>query len=88
MARTIHKTEQPVILEGYQAVLKPGKFGYKLSALVDQAIVDKLEDERTEVLKWAEGKLKNPKRSTLKPEPWEDHGSYSVRSAGPVGSKV
>src|SRR5210317_66027 len=81
MARTIHKTEQPVILEGYQAVLKPGKFGYKLSALVDQAIVDKLEDERTEVLKWAEGKLKNPKRSTLKPEPWEEvtEGKYQVK---------
>ena len=79
--RTIHKTEQPVILEGYQAVLKPGKFGYKLSALVDQATVDKLEDERTEVLKWAESKLKNPKRSTLKPEPWEEvsEGKYQVK---------
>src|SRR6056300_297937 len=81
MARTIHKTEQPVILEGYQAVLKPGKYGYKLSALVDQDTVDKLEDERTEVLKWAEGKLKNPKRSTLKPEPWEEvsEGKYQVK---------
>jgi len=81
MARTIHKTEQPVILEGYQAVLKPGKYGYKLAALVDQATVDKLEDERTEVLKWAEGKLKNPKRSTLKPEPWEEvtEGKYQVK---------
>jgi len=81
MAQTIHKTEQPVVLEGYQAVLKPGKFGYKLSALVDQATIDKLEDERTEVLKWAEGKLKNPKRSTLKPEPWEEvtEGKYQVK---------
>ena len=81
MARTIHKTEQPVVLEGYQAVLKPGKYGYKLAALVDQAVVDKLEDERTEVLKWAEGKLKNPKRSTLKPEPWEEvtEGKYQVK---------
>ena len=81
MARTIHKTEQPVVLEGYQAVLKPGKYGYKLAALVDQVVVDKLEDERTEVLKWAEGKLKNPKRSTLKPEPWEEvtEGKYQVK---------
>ena len=81
MARTIHKTEQPVVLEGYQAVLKPGKYGYKLAALVDQTTVDKLEDERTEVLKWAEGKLKNPKRSTLKPEPWEEvtEGKYQVK---------
>ena len=79
--RTIHKTEQPVILEGYQAVLKPGKFGYKLSALVDQATVDKLEDERTEALKWSKSRLTNPKRSTLKPEPWEEvsEGKYQVK---------
>ena len=81
MAQTIHKTEQPVVLEGFQAVLKPGKFGYKLSALLNQETIDKLEDERTELLKWAEGKLKNPKRSTLKPEPWEEikDGQYQVR---------
>ena len=30
MARTTHTTPEPVILEGYQAVMKPGKFGYKL----------------------------------------------------------
>ena len=72
MPRTIHKTEQPVILEGYQAVLKPSKFGYSLSAIVEQSIVDTLEDDRVESLKWAETKLKNPKRSTLRPEPWEE----------------
>ena len=54
MTRTIHKTEQPVVLEGYQAVLKPSKFGYSLSALVDSDLVDKLEEDRTESLKWAE----------------------------------
>jgi hypothetical protein len=36
MAQTIHVTQQPVVLEGYQAVLKPSKFGYSLSAIVDQ----------------------------------------------------
>ena len=81
MPRTIHKTEQPVVLEGYQAVLKPSKFGYSLAALVDQSIVDVLEDDRIESLKWAESKLKNPKRSTLKPEPWEEvtEGQYKVK---------
>ena len=72
MARTIHKTANPVTLEGFQAILAPSKFGYSLSAVVDTNVVDKLEDERSEVLKWAESKLKNPKRSTLKPEPWEE----------------
>jgi len=96
MTRTIHKTEQPVVLEGYQAVLKPSKFGYSLSALVDSDLVEKLEEDRTESLKWAETKLKNPKRSTLKPEPWEEvaEGQYKIKfswneeSKPPVVDKI
>ena len=81
MSRTIHKTDKPVTLEGFQAVLSPSKFGYSLAAVVDESIIDKLETERTEVLKWAESKLKNPKRSTLKPEPWEEvsEGKYKLK---------
>ena len=81
MAQTIHVTQQPVVLEGYQAVLKPSKFGYSLSAVVDQDLVDRLEADRTESIKWAESKLKNPKRSTLKPEPWEEvaEGKFKVK---------
>ena len=81
MARTIHKTDQPVTLEGFQAILAPSKFGYSLSAVVDSSVIDKLETERAEVLKWAESKLKNPKRSTLKPEPWEEvaEGKYKIK---------
>lgn len=72
MAQLTHVTQQPVVLEGYQAVLKPSKFGYSLSALVDGALIERLEADRVETLKWAESKLKNPKRSVLKPEPWEE----------------
>ena len=81
MSRTIHKTDKPVTLEGFQAVLAPSKFGYSLSAIVCEEIIDTLENERAEVLKWAESKLKNPKRSTLKPEPWEEvaKGKYKVK---------
>ena len=81
MARTIHTTEKPVTLEGFQAILAPSKFGYSLSAIVDSTLIDKLETERSEVLKWAESKLKNPKRSTLKPEPWEEvsEGKYKLK---------
>ena len=81
MARTIHKTGKAVTLEGFQAVLEPGKFGYSLSAVVGNDIIDKLETERTDVLKWAESKLKNPKRATLKPEPWEEvaKGQYKIK---------
>ena len=62
--RNIHVTPEPVTLEGFQAVLKPSKFGYSLKALVGEELISKLETERGECLKWAESKLKNPKRST------------------------
>ena len=81
MSRTIHLTEDPVTLEGFQAILAPSKFGYSLSAIVDKNTIEKLETERSDVLKWAESKLKNPKRSTLKPEPWEEvaTGKYKIK---------
>mgnify|MGYP003108668578 CR=1 FL=1 len=81
MSRTIHTTDKPVTLEGFQAILAPSKFGYSLSAIVDSDTIDKLETERSDVLKWAESKLKNPKRSTLKPEPWEEvsDGKYKLK---------
>ena len=81
MSRTIHKTDKPVTLDGFQAILAPSKFGYSLSAVVDDSIVDTLEEERNEQLKWAESKLKNPKRSTLKPTPWEEvsEGKYKLK---------
>ena len=81
MSRTIHKTDKPVTLDGFQAILAPSKFGYSLSAVVDDSIVNTLELERDEQLKWAESKLKNPKRSTLKPTPWEEvsDGKYKLK---------
>ena len=81
MARNVHVTQEPVTLEGFQAILAPSKFGYSLSSIVDTDTVTKLETERADVLKWAESKLKNPKRSTLKPEPWEEvsDGKYKLK---------
>ena len=78
--RNVHVTDI-VTLEGFQAILEPGKFGYSLSAVVSSDVVDKLETERADVLKWAESKLKNPKRSTCKPEPWEEvaEGKYKLK---------
>tara|TARA_R100001082_G_scaffold45325_1_gene24188 strand:+ start:1127 stop:1684 length:558 start_codon:yes stop_codon:yes gene_type:complete len=78
--RTVHVTDT-VTLEGYQAVLEPGKFGYSLSAVVDKDTIDTLENERVDVLKWAESKLKNPKRATCKPTPWEEvaEGKYKIK---------
>ena len=80
MPKNVHVTDE-VTLEGFQAILEPGKFGYSLSAVVSQDIADKLETERAEVLRWAESKLKNPKRATLKPTPWEEvsDGKYKIK---------
>ena len=79
--RNIHVTPDPVTLEGYQAVLKPSKFGYSLKAIVGEEIISTLETEREDCLKWAESKLKNPKRSTLKPTPLEEvsKGKYLIK---------
>ena len=81
MARNVHVTQKPVTLEGFQAVLEPGKFGYSLAAVIDEDVIDKLEDERQELLKWCLTKVKNPKRSVLKPEPWEEvaKGKYKIK---------
>ena len=81
MSRTIHKTDTPVTLDGFQAIVAPSKFGYSLGAIVGDDLINELETERAEVLKWAESKLKNPKRSTLKPEPWEEvsEGKYKIK---------
>ena len=81
MPKNIHITPSPVTLEGYQAILKPSKFGYSLKAVVGSDVVDKLETERADCLKWAESKLKNPKRSTLRPEPWEEvsEGKFIIK---------
>tara|TARA_R100001443_G_scaffold6513_1_gene15438 strand:+ start:549 stop:1124 length:576 start_codon:yes stop_codon:yes gene_type:complete len=82
MPRKTFKTDQPVVLDGYQAVLKPSKYGHSLVCIIeDQDLIDSLEEDRTETLKWAESRLKNPRRSTLKPEPWEEvaDGKYKVK---------
>ena len=77
---TTHITSE-IKLEGFQAILEPGKFGYSLAAVVDDKLINVLETERAEVLKWAESKLKNPKRATLKPTPWEEvaEGKYKIK---------
>ena len=80
MPKNVHVTDE-IKLEGFQAILEPGKFGYSLAAIVGEDVIDKLETERAEVLRWAESKLKNPKRATLKPTPWEEvaDGKYKIK---------
>ena len=66
---TTHVTKEPVLLDGFQAVLKPGEWGYKLAAVLPESFVKDLEEERESALEWARSKAKNPKRVTVKPVP-------------------
>ena len=54
-----------VTLDGFQAVLQPGKYGYNLSAIVESDIIDRLDEDRARLLEWGLSKVKNPKRSVL-----------------------
>ena len=85
-------TQEPVTLDGFQAVLKPGEWGYKLSALVQEELISTLEEERESALEWARSKAKNPKRVTVKPEPWEEldnqKGTYHLRFSWRDGDKI
>ena len=87
-----HVTTEPVTLDGFQAVLKPGEWGYKLSALVQEELISTLEEERESALEWARSKAKNPKRVTVKPEPWEEldnqKGAYHIRFSWRDGDKI
>ena len=86
-----HVTPTPVTLEGYQAILKPSEWGYKLAALVNEELIKTLEDERESALEWARSKAKNPRRGTVKPEPWEElenqQGTYQIRFSWKDGDK-
>ena len=88
---TTHVTKEPITLEGFQAILKPGDWGYKLSALMEKSEDEKLEAERESALEWARSKAKNPKRVSVKPEPWEElenqPGTYQVRFSWKDGDK-
>ena len=81
MPKNVFKTDEPVILEGYQAILKPSKYGYSLATQVGEDMIEKLEADRAELVKWCESKLKNPKRSVARPEPWEEvtDGVYKIK---------
>jgi hypothetical protein len=76
----VHLTEV-VTLEGYQAVFQPSKYGHTLSTTLPVDLIDDLEDERAEKLDYIKAKLKNPRRATLKPEPWQeaDDGEFAVK---------
>ena len=90
MSRTIHVTKDPVLLDGFQAILKPSQYGYTLSALfLDEVLIERLVEERKECLDWASSKLKNKNRAVIRPEPWEEaeQGGYKVKFTWQEGNE-
>lgn len=82
MATKIHKTAEPVILDGFQAILKPSEYGYTLNAVItDVSLIEALDAERETLIEGVKTKLKNPKRAVQKPEPWEEvaEGQYRIK---------
>lgn len=82
MARKVYVTTEPVVLEGFQAICRPSKFGYSLSCIItDPELIEDLEADRPDILEGQRAKLKNPKRATEKVAPWEEvsEGDYKIK---------
>ena len=77
---TLHMTQEPVVLEGYQSIFEPNPYGkHSMQCIIGQELVDALEEERPSALEWAKGKQK-AKRYNTRLEPWEpvSEGKYKV----------
>ena len=61
MPKNVHVTDE-IKLEGFQAILEPGKFGYSLAAIVGEDVIDKLETER-QACSDGQSLTQNPKRA-------------------------
>ena len=74
-------TPGPVKLEGFQAIMKPSKFGYQLCAVIDyEYLTEEMWNDRYDALLLAEKKLKNLKTRDLRPEPWQKvSNGYKVK---------
>jgi len=74
-------TKEPVVLEGYQSILKLSQYGkYTLAALFPDDIVAKLEVGRKEELAYQKSRLKKPRRCTIKPEPWMEVSKGQIQA--------
>ena len=58
-AEDIRKTEEPVTLEGYQAIMKKSKYGYSLSAIIDENMLQTLAVDRPKLIDWCLNKVTN-----------------------------
>ena len=79
--KKIIKTPEPVVLDGFQAILQVSQFGkFQLEAILDDTIIDVLEADRPAALDWAASKQKKRDYKT-NDEPWKpvSEGKYKTR---------
>ena len=78
---TKYVTSKPIVLEGYQSVFEPNKFGKcTLQVVMDDEHIEALTAERPALIEWAKSKAKN-RRVNVRLEPWEEvaKGKFKVR---------
>jgi len=83
MAFPQYVTKEPVVLDGFQAILKPSEYGFGAQIAVGQELIDQLIADREKLLSDLTSKVdaKKLKRMVLKPVPWEDiaEGTYRLK---------
>jgi hypothetical protein len=81
MAFPQYVTKEPVVLDGFQAILKPSEYGFGAQVAVGQELIDQLVADREKLLSDLTSKIdaKKLKRMVLKPEPWEDIAEATYR---------
>jgi hypothetical protein len=83
MAFPQYVTKEPVVLDGFQSLLKPTKYGFGVQVAVGQELIDQLVADREKLLSDLTSKLdaKKLKRMVLKTVPWEDiaEGTYRLK---------
>ena len=74
-------------LEGFINVYEPsGKFNNCSFAFkVPDEVIETMETDREELLKWAKTKVDNPKRIALNPPKWDDEGLVKFSFDGDTG---
>jgi hypothetical protein len=72
----VYVTQEPVVLNGFQAVFQPSEYGYSLAVdLTDPELIQELEADRETLVaaKLETIDAKKRKRASLKPTPWEEN---------------
>ena len=78
---TEYVTSTPAVLDGYQSVFEPNKFGKcTLQVVMDDEHIEALTAERPALIQWAKSRCPS-RRPNVRLEPWEEvaKGKYKVR---------